>query len=74
MKRKQTLECQQRGKGERIPSIVALAAPPPKFKIPSRLHSKIREATEPVVGLGEFHSSWPQLGFSWFFMQINFPC
>ena len=53
LKRKQTVNSEQKWeKGEQPPTVIPIPNPPPtKVKIPIRLHVKIRETREPVVGL-----------------------
>lgn len=52
MKKKQMLNLQKGENGEETPSVIPIPNPlPTKVKIPIRLHNKIRESREPVIGL-----------------------
>jgi len=54
IKRKQTVVSEGKWEaGELPPTVIPIPNPPPtKVKIPIRLHAKIKETREPVVGLG----------------------
>ena len=53
MKKKQTVDS-KRESGERAPGVIPIPNPAPtKVKVPIRLHNRIKETRDPVVGLGK---------------------